>query len=482
MKKLLSLAVCVASTVLFSGCQTNDGSSESAHEPGPLRPHPDNPRYFAHASGNPVYLTGSHTWNNVIDMGETDPPAPRDYPAHIQWLKTLGHNFTRLWTWELLRWDSSSLKGQPPRNHFITPHRYMRSGPGLAVDGKPKFDLTRLNDRYFVNLRERVQIADENGIYVSVMLFEGWGNQTIPDAFAVSPFNPANNINDIDGDLDKDGVALEVHQLADPGILDIQKHYVERVLEELNHFDNLLYEIGNEVHHSSTEWQYEMIRFIKEYEHRLPKQHPVGMTYQYKFGINQTLFASPADWISPNDVVVYRINPPPADGSKVILADTDHFWGVGGNATWVWKSFFRGLNPIFMDPLDGSIVTADPEKADVGAIRRSMGETQAWAARIHLATMEPHGEMASSTYCLADPGNEYLVFVPETMAGVSVELPEGEYRFLWYETDSYSETNFESFTHPGGPTWKPKPYSANSVLHVVRNMPDSSLNETVSAP
>jgi len=121
-----------------------------------------------------------------------------------------------------------------------------------------------------------------------------------------------------------------------------------------------------------------------------------------------------------------------------------------------------------MDPLDGAIIAADPDKVDVDAIRRSMGETLAWAERIHLATMEPHGEMASSTYCLADPGNEYLVFVPEKMTGVSVELPEGEYRFLWYDTEIHSETNFESFTHPGGPTWKPKPYSANSVLHVVR--------------
>lgn len=468
MKKSLSFAVCVVSTVLFAGCETINVSSDSEQGPGPLRPHPDNPRYFAHAGGSPIYLTGSHTWNNVIDMGETDPPAPLDYPAHIQWLKEQGHNFTRLWTWELLRWDSSNLKGQPPRNHFITPHRYIRSGPGLAVDGKPKFDLTKLNDAYFENLSERVRIADENGIYVSVMLFEGWGNQTIPGVFAESPFNPANNSNGIDGDLDKDGVALEVHQLAIPEITDLQKSFVERVLEELNHFDNLLYEIGNEVHHSSTEWQYEMIRFIKEYEQRLPKQHPVGMTYQYKFGTNQTLLASPADWISPNDVVVYRMDPPPADGSKVILADTDHFWGVGGNATWVWKSFFRGLNPIFMDPLDGAIIAADPDVVDVDAIRRSMGETLAWAERIHLATMEPHGEMASSTYCLANPGNEYLVFVPEQMNGVSVELPEGEYRFLWYDTEIYSETDFESFTHPGGPTWKPKPFPANSVLHLVR--------------
>jgi hypothetical protein len=458
----------VLAVFLLAGCETIEVASDSGDGPGPLSPHPENPRYFAHAGGSPIYLTGSHTWNNVVDMGESDPPVPFDYPVHIQWLKDQGHNFTRLWTWELLRWEASSLKGQPPRNHFITPHRYVRSGPGLAADGKPRFDLSRLNDAYFENLAERVRIAEENGIYVAVMLFEGWGNQIISGAYAQSPYNPANNINQIDGDLDQDGVALEVHQLAVPVITEIQKNYVARVLEELNRFDNLLYEVGNEIHHSSTAWQYEMIRFIKEYEQKLPKQHPVGMTFQHKFGVNQTLFASPADWISPNDVVVYRMDPPPADGSKVILADTDHFWGIGGNATWVWKSFFRGLNPIFMDPMDGTVISAEPYKVDPDAIRRAMGQTLTWSRRIPLATMEPHGEMASSTYCLADPGNEYLVFVPASMSGVTVELPEGEYLFLWYDPETDSASEFEPFAHPGGPIWKPKPYSAGSLLHVLR--------------
>ena len=46
----------------------------------------------------------------------------------------------------------------------------------------------------------------------------------------------------------------------------------------------------------------------------------------------------------------YQIDPPAADGRKVILTDTDHLWGIGGDVAWVWKSFLRGLNPIFMDP------------------------------------------------------------------------------------------------------------------------------------
>ena len=40
---------------------------------GPLRVCEANPRYFTDGSGRAIYLTGSHTWNNLQDMGPTDP-------------------------------------------------------------------------------------------------------------------------------------------------------------------------------------------------------------------------------------------------------------------------------------------------------------------------------------------------------------------------------------------------------------------------
>ena len=43
----------------------------------PLRVSGENPRYFADSQGHPVYLTGSHTWSNLVDMGPADPPYGR---------------------------------------------------------------------------------------------------------------------------------------------------------------------------------------------------------------------------------------------------------------------------------------------------------------------------------------------------------------------------------------------------------------------
>ena len=68
---------------------------------GPLRACPENPRYFADGSGRAVYLTGSHNWSNFKDMGETDPPAPFDFAAYLDFLVAHNHNFFRLWAQEL---------------------------------------------------------------------------------------------------------------------------------------------------------------------------------------------------------------------------------------------------------------------------------------------------------------------------------------------------------------------------------------------
>jgi len=40
---------------------------------GPLRVHPQNPRYFTDDGKRVVYLTGSHTWSNLQDMGPLRP-------------------------------------------------------------------------------------------------------------------------------------------------------------------------------------------------------------------------------------------------------------------------------------------------------------------------------------------------------------------------------------------------------------------------
>jgi len=401
---------------------------------GPLRQCASNPRYFADESGRPIVLAGAHTWANLVDMSPNDPPAAFDYEAYLNWLGSYRHNFIRLWTWELVSWDTRG--NRENKLHTVRPHPWSRVGPGTALDGNPKFDLSAFDNEYFSRLRSRVEAAAAREIYVSVMLFEGWGLQFSPGAWASHPFNKANNINQIDGDLDGDGRGLEVHTLANQEVTDLQKSYVKHVIDTLNDLENVLFEISNENHPPSTQWQYEIIRFIHDYESSQPNQHPVGMTFQYKGGSNADLFASPADWISPNPEGGYREDPPPADGRKVILTDTDHLWGIGGNQSWVWKSFMRGHNPLFMDPYDG-VVLGSRFDAEWEPIRKALGYVLFWAQRIDLNTMVPFGNLTSSSYCLAEVGSEYLVYVPEGgQFSVDLTAATGMLVSEWFDTSS----------------------------------------------
>ena len=376
---------------------------QKARKAGPLRPLKANPRYFTDGrSGRPIYLVGSHTWWSQGD--ETWPVCAGygrhgrfDFNAYLDQLQAWGHNFIRLWRVELARWVECDLvkatKLQP----------WPRTGPGTAADGLPKFDLTKFDQSFFDRLRRRVVAARDRRIYVGVMLFEGFGTQLLQDAWAGHPFNSANNVNGIEADTDRNGHGIEVHRFASPRVVRLQETYVRKVVDTLNDLDNVIWEIANEPGRGSTQWQYHMIRFVKRYETRRPKQHPVGMTLAAPDGLNDDLFRSPADWISPGGAP-YEHAPIPADGSKVSIMDTDHVCQICGNSQVVWKNFTRGHNVILMDPLDD-----DPGRVQA---RRAMAQTLRWSKRIGLARMRPSTMDCSTGFCLVNPGREYLVYQP----------------------------------------------------------------------
>jgi len=461
---LVALALLVTFPSLRAG---ENRKAESSLPLGPLVVHPANPRYFQNAAtGEAVYVTGAHTWDNLVDMGPSDPPPKFDFEAYVDWMAQLNHNFIRLWTWELVTWDTTA--NRHDKLHTVSPMPYARTGPGMALDGKPKFDLTKFEPAYFERLRQRVTAARKRGIYVSVMLFEGWGLQFSPKAWEGHPFHPKNNVNGIDGDANDDGKGVEVHELGNKAVTAIQEAYVRKVIDTVNEFDNVLYEISNENHPPSTPWQYHMIRFIKKYEKTKPNQHPVGMTFQYKNGSNKTLFDSPADWVSPNPQGGYRDNPPAADGRKVVLADTDHLWGLGGNQGWVWKSFTRGCNPIFMDPYRGVVLGKrfDP-KWD--PIRRSLGYTRRYARRMDLAAARPMPNVASTKYCLANAGRQYVIYKPANeKASVRVKLPAGTYTYEWFDPTRGRRAQRGEKSVTGASTEFPCPVQGDGVLFIER--------------
>lgn len=415
---------------------------------GPLRRNPKNPRYFTDDSGNAIYLTGSHTWSVMQDMWlENEPVHRMDYPGFLQMMKDNNHNFLRFWQWMQVKnapWNSIST--------CFDPQPFARTGPGVANDGLPKFNLDSWNDSYFARLRERVELACSKGIYVSIMLFEGWGIKWATDEtdpWMYHPMNPANNVNGIkDNPIVENGRAWDFYSLNCPELLHYQKQYVKKVIDSISDLDNVLLEICNEVpfRKEAFDWSNHMVGFIKEYQQQIGRLHPVGITAEGGDQDNGILFESSADWISPSNgrLFEYRYNPPAADGTKVVLNDTDHLWGHGCETAWIWKSFCRGMNVLFMDPWEpihgdydwwheGSVTKNQRYFYAWDPMRRNLGYTRYFADRMDLNSCRPMGELATSTYCLANPGKEYLIFYPAGGSeGIDLLEAPGMYNVEWF--------------------------------------------------
>lgn len=443
-------------------------ASGSQSAMGPLRVSATNPRYFAGPDGKIVYLTGSHYWKNVQDDDVTNPPAAFDNAGYLDFLQRHNHNFTRLWVWEQARWSD-----EVSYSHWFSPTLYSRTGPGSGADGGLKFDLSKLNPAYFARLRQRVIDAGSRGIYVSVMLFDGWSVERKPGSSTANPwlahpFNRANNINGIDGDPNGDASGSEIQTLAIPAITALQETYVRAVIDAVNDQDNVLYEISNESDSQATPWQYHMINFVRAYERTKAKQHPIGMTVPWP-GSNLDVMASPADWVSMNGNVN---DPVVADGTQVSLLDTDHVCGICGDVAWVWKAFVRGHNPLLMDGYDNSQGVSEPsyhpDDPKWEAIRRNLGYARTYALRMDLAHSVPRGNLASSNNCLTVAGSEYLVFL-ETGNRVTVDLSgaQGTLQVEWFDPSS-AETSSGPSVGGGSSVTFTAPVSGPVVLYLHR--------------
>jgi hypothetical protein len=450
---------------------------------GPLVVSKSNPRYFAEPSGRIVYLAGSHTWESLQDCGLEDPPRAFDYDGYLAMLERHGHNFFRLWAWEQAAWHATTLE-----KYLIAPLCYERTGPGMALDGKPKFDITRWNPQYFARLRDRVIAACRRGIYVAVMLFQGWSimkkdlggkKKHLPgNPWLGHPLHRENNVNGVDGDANGNGEGEEVHTLAMPAITRLQETYVRKVVDTVNDLDNVLYEVTNESQPESKDWQYHIINCVHRYEATKPKQHPVGISafYAGREGCMDAMYGSPAEWIAPQTeggpVYRYDSDPPAADGRKIIISDTDHF-GVWGADSWAWKSFTRGMNLLYMDPVTNpGLLPKVAADELVQASRRAAGQTRMWSERINLATMLPRGDLSSTRYCLADEGREYLVYQPETGA-FQLRLggsPAGGFSVTWLDPTRGTTMPGETTRDGGWVEFQP-PLPGPAVLWLKRATP-----------
>ncbi len=373
-----------------------------------LKTHKTNTRYFTSDSRDAIYMAGSSTWFVLYqDVRAVDKQRISNF---LDWLQSWGHNYTRVWSFSFFVRNSEASPAALP---------YRRTGPGLANDGKSKFDLSQPNEQYFDLVRYFIEEIEKRGMYCSIMMFGSGISLRENGAYQEkNTWYPQNNIN---AETEIIKIGTDFYSMA-PGLLSLQEDHVRRVVDRLNQFDNFAWEIINEAElPASKEWQYHMIRYIRDYEKTKPKQHLIIMSG----GNNEAsgiLEDSPADIISPdNSLHNYKDGGPPDYVDKIVVNDTDHLWGFSKvdqseiYRKWVWKTFLRGNHAVFMDDYDSFL---NENKGQINSaydlVRKNLGYTVDYAKRFsELALMVPETGTASTLYALVNEGKEYLVYFPD---------------------------------------------------------------------
>lgn len=391
--------------------------------------------FFSDEAGKPLVLTGSHTWGRRLEnkMWVSDGWDLAKFSKYLDFLQHWNHNYIRLWMWEqegaVNIWKKTA-------------------------DGR--FDLTALNPSFFERTRDFVEAAKERGMYVGVMLFQGWSGTcpaSIPD-WPRHPMNRNNNVNGIDGAEEGQEFGNLVHGLGNSKIVAIQEAYVRKMIDTLNDYPNILWEIGNETIKSSIPWKAHMVRFIRNYEKDMARQHLILTGTGNGVG-NESILQTGSDTFSPCVVTRWASlddpfigNPPVPDGvlKKPIILDNDHLgnhflrFTAINQRNWTWKSFMRGNHPIHMDCYDVFWDREMPTKnhpipgvathPHYDPQRKSLGDIQLFSKRMNLAAMKPEADpsLCSTTFCLAASGQEYLAYQPKTEGDISLTLPAGRYQ------------------------------------------------------
>ena len=272
--------------------------------------------------GEKEQLAGNHTWNTVQAIN-----------GELIGMNKITGNFTRLWTIET---GGANFAASP----------WGSNTPGVVkIKNLPwKDDGTGdLNPAYYNALERSVRAADKLGITVGVCLFEGAIVPYFPkggDSWRLHPFNGI-----------KDG-PKDPSQVHSKGPWNkYQRAHVKEVTSRLEKYDNVIYEVGNELNRVSTKWfQGKVIEWVKGYTDK-----PVGASYatgmKASKGRSQDwLTKIDADWIAPS-------GPDKLPGFKgPQILDTDHAWPLWSNVAGLRDAWDDGRSVWVMDGFNGTML------------------------------------------------------------------------------------------------------------------------------
>lgn len=267
--------------------------------------------------GKILRLAGNHTWNTVQRVA-----------GEKIGIDKLTGNFTRLWPIET---SGIGFAGS----------QWGSSTPGIAkVDNVPWNTNGSLNKGFYRALEGAVRKADKRDMITGVVLFEGTFHQ-YPDYIKGWDNHPFNGLGPEAPEL--------VHTKGKWN--KYQRAHVKEVVKRLEGYDNVIYEVGNELHRNSVGWfQGKVVQWIKKWTDK-----PVGVSYAQGMkpsaGRSQDwLTKQGADWIAPAGAAkIAGFN-----GPQVL--DTDHAWPLQSNVGALRSAWAQGRALWLMDGFNGTML------------------------------------------------------------------------------------------------------------------------------
>jgi hypothetical protein len=440
----------------------------------PIRLHPANPHYFEFRGKPTVLITSAEHYGGVLN-------GAFNYVRYLDALRADGLNMTRIFAGlyrerpEDFGIANNTLAPLPAA--FVSP--YARGDAPGALDGLNKFDLSQWNEAWSERLRDFVSQAARRGIVVEVTLFCAYYRDHMWEA---SPLHSRNNVQGAFEGIPR----AEVLTLKHPALVKIQEGFVRKVVETLNEFDNVFYEICNEPYATNVpdDWQRHIARTIAAAESGLPKRHLIAQNianngkkiadpdpnvsifhFHYArppstvaenyalnkvIGLDETGFDGTADF-------VYRIQAwdfLAAGGAH--YNNLDYSFAVGhedGSYAYpgtqpgggsrnlrrqlgVLSRFFHGLDFVRMAPAANLIVRGAPEEASARAL--GAADQSQYAVYLHHARV------------LADHQPRYVVNTRRRTVSLGLTLPSGTWQARWWNPQTGKIDKSEDFSHAGG--------------------------------
>jgi Putative collagen-binding domain of a collagenase len=295
-----------------------------------------------------------------------------------------------------------------------------------------KVDMNTWKEAYWTNLHHNIQAAQARHLIVGLTIWDGHTAFPGGKAGGYSFWNSDKNLQGVQWAYDADALVQYPHpsKRGNPSerLVYYQRRVVDKLLDEIKTFRNVIIELNNEDSHGASErWWLWWAKYFKDRGYVVAVNETAGGMGALS---DATVAASPYV-----DAKFYHHR---TDASltasryamkKIIVADADtdcEDFEPDRSRRLAWQSVLRGGGwndfVCMQQPFPNSVKTG------------FYGHLLHFFAARHIPfwDMLPMGNLSSSGYALAKPGDYYLVYADHDVA-VDLSGASGPFQYLWYD-------------------------------------------------